>query len=314
MQVFVRVAEAGSFSRAATSLGLANSSVTSCVSNLERHLGVTLLHRNSRHIRLTEEGKKFLPQCEAILLAVSNAEASVLTQIEKIAGTVRVEVPVSLGRTMICPALSEFARLYPQISVAVTLTNQQHDIVERAIDVAIRTDTVEDGDLVARPIYAAKYVVCCSPAVAKQLSPDPADLDSSRCLGLLREEQINQVDWQLSKEDRYVTLTPSGPLHFSSSDALAIAAVKGDGIVCVLDIFVNRYIKSGELVEVFSDWTLPRKNFYAVTTKTRVTSKKVRLFIEFLQTTLGRERRPDVSRTINIQSLNKRPSAKLAAL
>lgn len=305
MQVFVRVTEAGSFSRAASSLGVANASVTACINNLERHLGVTLIQRNTRHLRLTEEGLEYLPQCHAILKAVGDAEASVKTHVEQMSGMIRVEVPVSIGRAMICPALSEFSKRNPRTSVAVTLTNQPHNIIERAIDVAIRMDSVEDADLVARPIYEAHYVICGSPQVAARTAAHPAELDPSLCLGLLTEGRLNQVDWKLSRDGQTLAITPAGPLHFNSSDALVSAANRGDGLICVLDIFVNRHLASGELVELYPDWATGMKTFYAVTTKARVATTKVRTFIEFLQETLGLQGRPDVTRVIQVQSLSQ---------
>jgi LysR family transcriptional regulator for bpeEF and oprC len=306
MQVFVRVIEAGSFSRAATSLGLANASVTTCINNLERHLGVTLIQRSTRHLRLTEEGAQYLSQCHAILRAVDEAESGVKSHIEQMSGLIRVEVPMSIGRAMICPALSEFARRHPDTSVAVTLTNQPHNMIERAIDVAIRMDSVEDADLVARPIYEARYVVCGTPAMAARAARAPAQLDPALCLGLLTERRIKQVDWSLSKGGKDVVVSPAGPLHFNSSDALVNAARNGDGLICVLDIFVNRYLAANELVALYPDWTTGTKTFYAVTTKTRMTSTKVRTFIAFLQETLGLQRLPDAARAIQVQSLHKR--------
>ena len=169
MEVFVRVMECGSFSRAAESLDLANATVTSSLRNLEKHLSVTLIQRNTRHLRLTEEGDLFLPRCLEILKSVAQLESDVKIHATEIAGLLRVECPFAIGQTLLCPALPELARRHPGMSVAVNLTNEPHNLIERATDVAIRMDRVEDADLVARPIYEARYIVCGAPATVRRL-------------------------------------------------------------------------------------------------------------------------------------------------
>ena len=306
MEVFVRVVESGSFSRAATSLDLANATVTACIRNLERHLGVTLIQRNTRHLRLTDEGAEFLPQCHAILQSVAHAEARVKSHIEQMDGLVRVEVPISIGHALICPALSEFAQRHPTTSVAITLTNQPHSLVERAIDVAIRMDRVEDADLVAKPIYEARYVVCGAPGLVRTCPADPASLDPRQCLGLLTEGRTQPVDWRFAKDGREIVVQPSGALSFNSSDALVTAALHGVGLVNVLDIFTNRHLVSGELVEAYADWTTSTKVFYAVTSKTRTPSLRIRVFIDFLLETLDAQRRPNLHKAVAVRSLQSR--------
>jgi len=163
MQVFTRVADCGNFSRAAESLDLANATVTTCVRNLERHLGVSLLRRDTRRLSLTDEGSVYLERARAILQAVDSASDELQARIGEVSGSLHVEMPISIGHAVIVPALPKFRSKYPGIATSVTLTNQPHHLIERAIDVAIRMNSVEDADLVARPIYEAKYKVCCTP-------------------------------------------------------------------------------------------------------------------------------------------------------
>lgn len=306
MEVFIRVAECSSFSRAAESLNLANATVTTCVRNLERHLDVMLIHRDTRRLRLTEEGQLFLPRARELLQSLSTAEEEVRTRVGELRGWLHVETPISLGHALLCPALPIFAARYPDISAAITLSNQPHHLIERAIDVAIRMDHVEDADLVAKPIYESQYVICCAPEVAQTLPAHPSELNPRRCLGILPEERRHANAWHLERENEKIELQPDGPLHFNSSDALLIAAESGIGLACVLDIFADRHLDSGTLVRAYPDWTLPMKTFYMVTVKGRANSAKVRAFTDFLLEILDSKRRPSTRRTVAVRALGKR--------
>jgi LysR family transcriptional regulator for bpeEF and oprC len=306
MEVFVRVAECGSFSRAAESLDLANATVTTCIRNLERHLDVTLINRDTRRLRLTEEGQTYLQRARELLEAVARTEEEIRVQVGELRGRLHVETPISLGHALLCPALSEFARRYPDISAAVTLTNQPHHMIERAIDVAIRMDHVEDADLVARPIYESRYMMCCTPAVAATLPAHPGDLDRRRCIGILPEERRFVNPWWLKNGEEEIELRPDGPLHFNSSDALLMAAKAGVGVTCVLDVFVNRSLADGSLVQAYPDWETAVKTFFVVMPKSRVGSAKVKAFSDFLFEVFDSQRRPSGRQAVNVKALGKR--------
>lgn len=306
MEVFIRVAECGSFTRAAESLNLANPTVTTCVRNLERHLDVTLISRDTRRLRLTEEGELFLERARGMLQTLAQTEEDVRTQVGALRGRLHVETMISLGHALLCPALSGFARRYPDITTSITLTNQPHNLIERAIDVAIRVDTVEDAELIARPIYETRYVIACTPELAEQLPANPAELDPRLCLGMLVEEGRFTNAWNFTRGDEQVVVQPEGPLHFNSSDAVVMAALDGLGLACVLDVFVNSLIDAGTLVRAYADWTLPTRTFYAVTTKDRANSAKVRAFTDFLFEVLDSTRRPSSMRPVAVKALRKR--------
>lgn len=306
MQVFVRVAESGSFSRAAESLDLANATVTACVRNLERHLKVALIQRDTRRLKLTEEGSLFIARAREVLSAVEAAEAEVQKQLGEPRGSLTIDTPISIGHALLCPALPTFAARYPDIRASVTLTNQRRHLIEHAVDVAIRMDRVEDAELVARPIYEARYKLCCSPGVAATLPGDARELAPSQCLGILADERRTANPWRLRRGDELLTIDPAGPLHFNSSDAALQAAVQGSGVVQVLDIFVNPFIDRGELVQVYDDWDTESKTFYAVMTKARVSSARVRVFIDFLSEVIAGARRPSAARAIQVRDLSQR--------
>ncbi len=310
MKVFTRVADTGSFSRAAESLDLANASVTTCVRGLERELGVTLIHRDTRRLRLTEEGEVFLGHARQILHAVEAAESEVQARVGALSGRLSVEAPISFGHALLCPELHRFAAQYPGIETSVTLSNQPHHLIERAIDVAIRMDHVEDAEFVARPIFETSYVVCCSPALAATMAAHPSQIDPSRCLGLLPEERHVTNAWQLEREgEAPVRIRPGGSLHFNTSDALVGAAVAGVGAILVLDVFVRRAMAEGSLVQLYPEWSAGRKTFFAVTTRAGLGALKVRAFTSFLEQIIGGEHRPNPNRSVAVRGTGRRRAA-----
>lgn len=306
MEIFVRVMECGSFSRAAESLDLANATVTSSLRNLEAHLGVTLIQRNTRHLHLTEEGRLFLPRCREILQAVSQAESEVKANANEVAGTLRVEAPFAIGQSLLCPALVELTRRHPDLSVSVTLTNQPHKLIERATDVAIRMDRIEDADLVARPIYEARHIVCGAPDLVRSLQlSHPRDVDPALCLGLFEEGNHTPLHWLLQQNKDQVFIRPKGALNFNNTQALIQSALMGAGLIYVLDIFVSDLISQGRLVELFPEWETRIRSFHAVTVKSHYTSPKIRAFIDYLLEIFDARSRPSVKSQIAIGSSRK---------
>lgn len=301
MEVFSKVTECGSFSRAAEALNLANATVTSCVRNLEKHLGVTLLHRNTRHLRLTEPGERFHARCKALLEGVLEAEQEAAQGHLQINGTLRLEAPIAIGQALLLPALPTFLAQYPGLSVHVNLTNQPHALIERGLDLAIRMDAVEDADLVARPLYSASYIVCCSPEVAAKVQKDPSGLDPSICLGLFPDGRLAPQPWLFVKDGEETVIRPAGRLSFNNSDALVRAACRNLGLICVLDLFVRPELASGELVRIFPDWSHGGRVFHLISAKSSFTRPRIKIFTDFLLDVIGAQDRPDHRERIPVQ-------------
>lgn len=302
MEVFVRVSERGSFSRAAESLDLANATVTSCVRNLEKHLGVTLLQRNTRHLRLTNAGERFYLRCKTLLEGVLAAEEEAAQAHAQVRGSLTVEAPIAIGHALLLPALPSFLARYPALSVNVNLTNQPHALIARGIDLAIRIDAVEDTELVARPLYSASYVVCGRPHVVDSVrEASPADLDPAQCLGLLPEGRPTPQPWLFSREGDEIIVSPEGRLSLNSSDALVNAACAGLGLVCVLDVFVRRELSDGTLVRAFDAWNHGGRVFHLVSAKSSFVSPKLKVFSDFMLEVVGPQCRPDHRERVAVQ-------------
>lgn len=284
MQVFVRVVEAGSLSRAAAQLNLANASVTTCIRNLEAHLGVTLLQRNTRHVAPTEEGLRYHADCRDILARVEQTEDAAGAGARRLAGTLRVELPIAVGHLIIGPALADFAAANPELKVVVSLTNGTEDLIRRGVDVAIRMDRIEDEDLIARRIYEARHVLCASPAFLRRhgAPAHPGDVDPARCIGFAPGPSVQTRRWTFRRGEESVEVAPEGNLAFNSSDALMRTAARGAGFVHVLDVLARSYLTSGELVAVLPEWETAPQTFYAVYPASRFVPPRVKRFVDFV--------------------------------
>jgi LysR family transcriptional regulator for bpeEF and oprC len=224
----------------------------------------------------------------------------------RLEGRLNVEVTVSIAHDFLWPRLPEFARRYPDITVALALTNNPHNMIERAIDVAIRVGNVEDSDLVARPLFETSFVVCCSPEAAKTLPAHPRDLDPRCCIGILPEARHSPDRWVLHKGDEEVEVLPAGPLHFNTVVDAIHAAEVGVGIACVLDVHARERFASGRVVQVYPDWQTRSKTIYVVMPKSRTGSAKVRAFADFLAELAEEQRRPNNLRLVGVRPLGKR--------
>lgn len=286
MEAFVRTVDTGSMSRAAAQLGIANASVTALTRRLEAHLGVTLLQRSSRYIRVTEEGARYYERCRAILEQISEADAELGGQ-ER--GVVRLESPIALGHLVLGPALAKFSSLHPELRVATTLRNEVGDLIKRGVDVAIRMEGVESGDLVARLIYRARYGLYASPGYLQRNGEpaSPAEILPRQCLGFSGSPSGDLRIWHFSRGEERHEVRPDGNLFFNSTDALLQAASHGAGLIYVLDVLAEGACRRGELVRLLPDWETDQQTFYAVYRHTRFTPPKVRALVDFLASHFG---------------------------
>jgi len=284
MEAFVRTVETGSMSEAATQLGIANASVTNLIRRLEAQLGATLLQRSTRSMRLTDEGVRYHERCRAILEQIAAADADVADREAGPRGTLRLETPIAVGHLVIGPALAAFARQYPHLRVVTTLNNEVASLLRRGVDVAIRMDSVESGDMVARLIYRAQYIACAAPAFLTEHGRprDPTAIAPRHCLGFSGAPTGHLRIWRFRRGAKRHEVAPEGNLFFNSTDALMQAAIHGAGMIYVLDVLAEQYLRRGELVRLLPDWEGDEQTFYAAYLKTAFTPPKVRALVDFL--------------------------------
>ncbi len=283
MRVFARVAELGSFARAAQTLDMSRAMASSYVAQLEAHLGTRLLHRTTRKVSVSPQGAVYLDHCKRILAEIEAADDELRLARDRPQGRLRVDVPVPFGRYLLMPALPQFAQRYPEISLEVRFNDHFVDILAEGVDVAVRVGKIRSPDLIARKVTASRALTCASPKyLARAGVPrTPEDLRKHRLIGHLRRDASRPSDWQFRHGSGTRAMRLPMALSFNTAEALLMSALEGQGIVQQLDILVGGYLAEGRLVEVLHDYSCEGPPMSVVYPRATQHLAKVRVFAEF---------------------------------
>lgn len=280
LRVFIAVADAASFAEAGRRLSLSPSRVTRAVAALEASLGVTLLHRTTRSVRLTGDGSLYLDRCRAILADLDEADAQVRGRLTTPRGQLVVTAPVMFGRLHILPVVETLLRTYPDLDIRLLLLDRVVRMVEEGVDIAIRIAPLPDSALRAVRLGAVQRLLVASPAyLAAAGTPDsPQDLAAHR---LIASEGASGPahDWRFGGDTGH-TLHITPRLSVNSLDAAITAAVHGLGIVRVLSYQVAAELADGRLVAVLPGTSPPSVPVSLVFQGGGRVSPAVRAFIE----------------------------------
>jgi LysR family transcriptional regulator for bpeEF and oprC len=283
MRVFTRVAELGSFARAAQTLDMSRAMASSYVAQLESHLGTRLLHRTTRKVSVSPQGAIYLDHCKRILAEIDAADDELRLARDRPQGKLRVDVPVPFGRYLLMPALPQFTQRYPEISLEVRFNDHFVDILAEGVDVAVRVGKIRSPDLIARKVTASRTLTCASPKyLARAGMPrTPEDLRKHRLIGHLRRDSARPSDWQFRHGSGTRAMRLPMALSFNTAEALLMSVLEGQGIVQQLDILVGGYLAEGRLVEVLHDYSCEGPPMSVVYPRATQHLAKVRVFAEF---------------------------------
>jgi LysR family transcriptional regulator, regulator for bpeEF and oprC len=282
---FVRVVEAHSFVAAAQTLGMSPSAISKAVSRLEERLGARLLNRTTRSLSMTDHGASFYERCREALSQLDHAESEVSESRGVPRGRLRVDVPVSLGRRLIVPALPRFIAQYPELNVQMSMNDRVLDLVQEGLDAAMRVGNLSDSSLIARRVGQLRGVTCASPEFIERVGQpiEPSDLNPEHCIAMFKVGNNQIRDWLFRKNGVESAVRPAAALSFSDPESAVAAAVSGAGFVRSLDFTVEAQIASGLLRPVLEDWNegawWPVSVVYP---QHRQPTAKVRAFIDFV--------------------------------
>jgi DNA-binding transcriptional LysR family regulator len=291
MQVFLKVAQAGSLSAAAAQLDLSKSSVSKHVSALERRLGVLLLNRSTRRLSLTELGMAYRDHCARILADIEETEQAIQAHTTRARGRLKVNAPMSFGILHLAPLLPGFMAANPEVEIDLVLNDRRVDLIDEGFDLAIRIGRLDDSNLIARKLAAVGFVCAASDAyLARHRPPEvPEDLTQHNCL----RYTYNRLpgEWRFSRDGEVLNVRISGNFQANNGEALREAALAGLGIIYQPVFIVAGELRAGRLRPLLEAWSTPTIDIHAVFPEQRQMQPKLRHFVDHLAEAL---RRPEL--------------------
>ena len=284
MRVFRRVAELGSFTKAADDLGITAATVSKHVAFLEQDIGTRLINRTTRRMHLTDAGLAFLKRTQTLLDDLEDAELEARGFQAELKGTIRVNVPMSFGLTHITEAIDSFLKHHSGVNIDLQLSDRVIDLIEEGVDIAIRVrNALPDSSLYAKPLRKSRNIVVASAGYldsAPKLS-SPADLVRHNCLMFTLHDR--PMVWSLGNEE----VTVKGNLRADSSLAIRQSLLWGLGVGLVPRFLVQQDIEKGDLIPLLLDFPPKPYTVFAIFPPSRKQPTKVRLLLEHLDQHLG---------------------------
>lgn len=285
--IFVQVAEMGSFTHAASSLGIQKGRASMAVRKLEEEIGVRLLHRTTRSVQLTEDGRAFHARARNVLAEVDDLQSMFAGDHVALRGRLRVDLPTELARTTIVPALPEFMATYPELELEVSSTDRQVDLAQEGFDCVLRIGPIGDESLIARPLGRLRLVNAASPAyLARHGFPRSLDdlrHQDHRMIHYSRTLGTKPYGWEYPDDDgAYATFPMPGALHVNSVQTYEAAGLAGLGLIQAALAGIGPHIESGALVEILPEHRPEPLDVSLVVAHRHNLSRRVRAFMTWI--------------------------------
>ncbi|MBL8482279.1 MAG: LysR family transcriptional regulator [Rhodocyclaceae bacterium] len=285
LRVFARVVEAGTFTRAADSLGMPKSTVTKLLQSLEAHLRVKLLNRSTRRVTVTADGAAYYERTARLLTELEEIDASLSNAQASPKGRLRIDVGASVAVQIVVPHLCDFHQRYPDIQIDLGVGDRVVDLVAENVDCVVRAGVIADESLVARRIGQLDFITCAAPAyVARHgLPAHPAELEDNHCVvayfsagtGRFYPFDFTRGAEKLEVDGRYTVAV-------NDSNTYLAAGLNGLGIIQVPRFMVDAHLARGEMLQLLQDWTCSSLPVYVVYPPNRHLSAKLRVFVDWM--------------------------------
>lgn len=284
LQLFVRIVELGSFTRAAGTLGIPRATATLAIKELEARLDTRLLERTTRTVRPTLEGEAFYRRCQHLLDELEDAESSLRHVAVNPRGILRLGLHGTHATRVVLPQIDAFHRAYPQIELVISSGDRLVDLVAEGIDCVIRSGTPKDSSLVARRLAVIPEVVCASPAyLARAGTPaHPDALAQHQVVGFFSSNHDRSFPFELQVDGSVRSYLQPGWLAVNDAENYVAAAISGCGLIQLPRFHVEDELRDGRLVEVLADWPSPGLPISAMYPQHRHLPTRVRVFIDWV--------------------------------
>jgi DNA-binding transcriptional LysR family regulator len=283
IQLFVEIIKAGNLSAAARALNFSPAAMSRGLSALESRLGVRLVTRTSRAFTLTEEGALFYERCQRIVADIAEAEAEASSKRGSVKGKLRVGAPNELGRRLIAPLISKFAQKYPEVQAHLMLSDSGLDVIDDALDIALRIGLPDDSSVIAKKVLSTKRIVCASPAYFKRHGTPsrPEDLLEHDCIRLVRGRRVMD-SWVFQENGRRFEVTVNGTLTTTSGEVVHnwIRAGIGVGLKASWDLLPE--LAAGKIVQCLEPFWCDQIDLFAICANRTHQPPRIRAFLDFI--------------------------------
>lgn len=282
MKTFVAVVETGGFIKAVDVTGFSKPAVSRQVADLEKYLGARLLHRTTRRVSLTDEGRSYYQHSKAILLAVEEAHAEVSDATLTAQGNLRIGAPQTFGALHLAPLWGRFAAENPAVDLDIVLSDRVVDMVEEGYDLVVRIGRLTDSNLVSRALATSRMVLCASPDyLANHGVPlHPDDLAQHEVIAYSYWSAGDEWSFLGSSGETRVRVSPR--IHANSGDTCKAAAVAGYGVVFQPDFLVYDCLQTGQLIELMPEFQGAKLEIQTLYPTRKQLPLKVRKLVDFL--------------------------------
>ena len=290
VELFIRVVETGSFSKAAADLGITQPTATKAVAASEQRLGARLLHRTTRGVTPTEVGALYYEKCKLIAREMDEADNLATLLQSSVGGHLRISSSVAFGRRVMVPLVLKYMREHPEVTIDLSFDDRYVNMVEQGVDLAVRMGRLADSSLGARYLGSNPWVMVAAPAYLREFGTpkQAAEVSGHNCL----------VYSSVQGDDRWSLTTPAGVevsvpvrgrLRSNNLSALLSAASAGMGLAVLPAYVAREALASGKVQAVMGDHVLPAQEMHAVFPSPKLVPSKVTGFIEYLRHALSGE-------------------------
>lgn len=285
LRLFTRIVEMRSFSRAADALEMPRATATHAIKQMEARLGTRLLERSTRHVRPTLDGNAFYERCVHVLNELEDAEAALRHVASNPRGVLRIDMHGTHATQIVLPRIDDFRSRYPNIDLVVSSGDRLVDLIREGVDCVIRGGNPRDSTLVARRLAVMPQIICASPRYLADFGTpqDPAELMSHQAVRFFASSGNADYPFELFVDGELRRYEVGGWLSVSDAENYVIGALRGCGLIQCPRFHVEEKLRTGQLVEVLSDWRSPDMPMTALYPYRRQLSPRVRVFVDWVR-------------------------------
>ena len=278
------VVESGSFVKAAEALGVTQSAVSRAVSRLETRLGIRLLHRTTRSVKLTAEGQRFYEEIAPMLSGIRDAVTSATGAAAVVSGRLRVNIDPFVSRLLIAPQIGSFLNRYPELSLELITRDSLGDLIGEGFDVAVRFGDPPTSSLVVRKVLETRILTVAAPSYIERHGrpTKPSELTRHHCIQFRNPGTGQPFEWEFHRGRKIVPVKTSGRLLLTDVGTMLGACIAGVGIAQVMALGIQDLLDGGQLVELFPDWPNEKFPLFALYPSRTLPPAKLRAFLDFV--------------------------------